>query len=109
MKYIVDHPKGYRHAITVCIKNQIPFIFNSEKEVVLTGPTKIGINTLIKAGAKVSKPGQVACCQVESQPEDVAAPIPATKATFPQGIPQRSSQRGGGRMSRWFQSLLDKY
>ena len=109
MKYIVTHPKGNAHTILICIKNQMPFIFNSEKEVVLTEPTKIGINTLIKAGATVSKPGQVVCYQVESQPEDVAVLATVTEATVTQGIPQRSSQRGGGRMSRWFQSLLDKY
>ena len=109
MKYIVTHPKGNARAILVCIKNQMPFIFNSEKEVVLTAPTKIGINTLIKAGVKVSKPGQGACCEVESQPEEVAVPVPVAEAAVSPSIPQRSSQRGSGLMSRWFQSLLDKY
>ena len=67
MKYIVTHPKGNAHAILICIKNQMPFIFNSAKEVVLTGPSKTGIDALIKAGATVAKPDRGEICILDSQ------------------------------------------
>ncbi len=103
MKYIVDHPKGYRHAIKVCIKNQIPFIFNSEKEVVLTGPTKTGIDTLIKSGATVAKPDRGETCVLGSQQDSAGAAQDASGTGY-----QPSTQPHGilTYVSTWFRRQL---
>ena len=92
MKYIVNHPKGYRHAIKACIENQMPFILNSAKEVVLTAPTKIGIDALIKAGTTVAKPDQGEICVLDNQREgdetvqDAADPDTQPDEQTPHGL-----------------------
>ena len=72
MKYIVNHPKGYRHAIMACIQNQMPFILNSAKEVVLTEPTKTGIDALICVLDSQREGGETAqdASSTETQPDE---------------------------------------
>ena len=102
MKYIVDHPKGYRHAIKVCIQNQMPFILSSAKEVVLTAPTKIGIDALIKAGTTVAKPDQGEICVLDSQREGgETAPDASSAKTQPVEPPPPHSLLD--HISKWFQ------
>ncbi|MBR4518660.1 MAG: hypothetical protein IKO65_06640 [Victivallales bacterium] len=102
MKYTVSHPKGNARAILFCIRNQIPFIFNTEKEVVLTEPSKTGIDTLIKSGATVSKPERGEICILDSQQNSEGAARDASDTT---GI-QPANQPAHGILalfSKWFQ------
>ena len=104
MKYIVTHPKGNARAILVCIKNQMPFIFNSAKEVVLTAPTKIGIDPLIKAGAMVAKPDRGEICVLDSQQDDDGTAQAAPDTDF-----QPTTQPAHGilgHISKWFHQKL---
>lgn len=101
MKYIVNHPKGYRHAIMACIQNQMPFILNSAKEVVLTEPTKTGIDALIKAGTTVAKPDQGEICVLDSQREGNKT---VQDAADPDTQPDEPPARGLlDHISKWFQ------
>ena len=104
MKYIVNHPKGYRHAIKACIENQMPFILNSAKEVVLTEPTKTGIDALIKAGTTVFKPDQGEICVLDSPQEgDETAQDASDTGTQPDAQPPHGLL---DHISKWFQRKL---
>ena len=104
MKYVVTHPQGNARAILICIKNQMPFIFNSAREVVLTEPTKTGIDTLIKAGATVAKPDRGEICVLDSQQDsDGTAQDTPTTNFQPTNQPVHSILT---HVSKWFQRKL---